>query len=195
MRTRILENIDFDFRKPPPYKRYERRPGGSRPSVKNPKKDGIGGGLSSHEEKIVQSYEKKIANLQSRIDSLKEEIKGIKWEMALYSDKNALEELERMDDYIVTTYGNRVLDILASGIEPGEKIEMIDRIIYSKKDIGIKDIKELVDEYNDKIEFVENAENIRLEKQPFIDELNSEIKKLEKKVSFYEKKIYNIYNY
>jgi chaperonin cofactor prefoldin len=189
----VRESIEFDFRKPPPHKRYQSISTGPGPKIPNPRKKSYSGLLPDEEEQI-EKYEEKIATLQMKIDDLEDQKEAVEMEIkALTDDPYTPDELDDFYGYIIETHGEKVMDILNSGMPDEEKVQEIDQITPAA-DTGIRDIEDLVQEYNYHHPGEPDPYEIDLLEKK-IGIINNAIKDIEKEIDKHETKIYNISTY
>jgi hypothetical protein len=192
---RVFEEVIFNMDKPSPYKRYIAKRGTAKgPKIPNPNKNGWGGGLSQSEIEISNRYRAKIDSLRNEISSLEDEIERDRGELQDLTEI-PFSDTEREEFYsdVQNDYGFRALDILNSGMSDEEKLREIDAL-NPKEDLGIREFKDLLHNYNFYHPEEPDQEKIdNIEKK--IGDLEKRILEKENQIEKLETKIYNLETY
>jgi predicted nucleic acid-binding Zn-ribbon protein len=195
MKAQFINELEFNFGKNPPYKRFISTRGISRPRSFNPNKSGYGDGLSPEESEIIDRYKIKIQEFNEDIEKLEYQIEDLNNEIdGLKPEERDPGELEEFYADIQNRYGEKALDILNSGYSDEEKIKAIDEL-NPAEDFGIRDFRDLMHNYSYyHPEEVDNTEKIEeIEKK--IHGIATQIEQIENRKEKLETKIYNIEHY
>lgn len=191
MNKLVKESIEFNFKRPPldrfkpksPV--YQYKP--------NPRKER--GRYSDEEEDIIERHEIKIKELEKEISQFDSEIEDLKYELKNIDSNNFDDaELESFYSEVQEIYGDKILDILNSGLSEEEKLERMKAAQSLRNDKGVDPGEQLLSNYN----YYHPQEPSEEE----IDKINQRIKKIEvqkkereNSINKLETKIYNLRTY
>ena len=193
MKAKFINEMEFNFKKNPTDQfRGGFRKGISRDPVENPRKQRYK--LTDEEREIISRHYEKIDKLRNEIDDLDYQIEDLEGDLFNLEDHTDPNELDSFYGDIISQWGEKVLDLLNSGMPFDKKEEELDKMINRGNDQGPREAALLLGTY---MQYHPEEPD---EKE--VEKINSEIKKLktfkqerENAKEKLETKIYNLETY